>query len=192
MLTMLACDWSINYGITCLQVVDSKLVAFTYEEYNGIPNNPSGFTSEDGSLTWRTGWSNQPDRPFEVQCSHSMPVQLSDPRNAHILYRFTPDGTVDRSEDGGQTWRRELDSLALSEAEATYHEGRWPLATGVKREPQDAVVDKSTGNVIVALGQAGVMVRRQDAQWRHVRVGRILMNRSIRPKSRHFYPANFC
>ena len=171
MFTTLACDWSIDYGITCLQPIGSRLLAYTFEKYNGIPNNPGGFTSEDGGLTWQTGWSNRPDQPFEVQCNHAMPTQLSDPRDAQILYRFTPDGTVDRSEDGGQTWRREINSLALSEAEAIHYGDRSPMATGVKREPQDAVVDKSTGNVIVALGQAGAMVRTQDAQWRHVQVG---------------------
>ena len=81
-------------------------------------------------------------------------------------------GAFERSADGGQTWQREIDSLSLTEAEVTYYKrSRDPLETDNWRQPQDLFIDRVTGNVVVALGQAGVMVRTPDGQWRHVSVG---------------------
>jgi hypothetical protein len=171
LLVMLACDWSIDSGINCLQAADSKLIALSYEEYNGIPNNPSGFNSVDGGLTWQPSWQNDPARPFELKCKHTMPVQLSNPRDLRVQYRFSPEGGVERSEDGGQTWQHELDA-ALGEAEAVYYsKSRGPMETNARSKPQDAIIDEQTGNVVVALGLAGVAVRTADGHWQHVSVG---------------------
>ncbi len=171
LLVLLACDWSIDYGINCLQVADSKLIALSYEEYNGIPNNPTGFNSTDGGLTWRTGWQNDPARPLELKCKHAVPVQLSDPRDGQVQYRFLTGGGVERSADGGQTWQHELDAI-LGEAEVAYaRKLRGPMETNAQSKPQDALIDEQTGNVIVALGLAGVAVRTTDGRWQHVSVG---------------------
>ena len=66
---------------------------------------------------------------------------------------------------------RELDAV-LGEAEAAYYnKTRSPLATQTSPEPQDAVIDERTGNLVVALGQAGVAVRTADGHWQHVSLG---------------------
>jgi multisubunit Na+/H+ antiporter MnhF subunit len=172
LLTLLACDWSIDFGITCLHAADSELIAFGFEEYNGIPHETNDYISTDGGLHWHSGPGFAPDPTAETACDNHVPTLLTSPRDGRVQYRFTPEGAVDRSEDGGQTWQRELDSLALSEAEAVYHDvTRAWLATRARREPQDAVIDMQTDNVIVALGQAGVMVRTAEGHWQHVTVG---------------------
>ncbi|HTP10773.1 MAG TPA: hypothetical protein VMP08_21115 [Anaerolineae bacterium] len=171
LLVMLACDWSIDHGINCVQTVDSKLIAVSYEDYNGIPQSPSGYYSTDGGLTWQAGWRDDPARPFELKCKHTMPAQLSDPHDEHVVYRFTAEGGVERSTDSGQTWQHELDAV-LGEAEAAYYgKLRDPLATEPQSKPQDAIIDERTGNVVVALGLVGVAVRTTDGRWQHVSIG---------------------
>lgn len=171
LLVVLACDWSIDHGINCLQAVDSKLLALSYEEVNGIPNNPSGFSSSNGGLTWQSGWRNDLARPLDLKCKHVMPTRLIDPRNEQVQYRFLAGGGVERSADGGQTWQHELDA-ALGEAEAAYYgKLRGPMETQSQAKPQDAIIDEQTGNVVVALGLAGVAVRTEDGHWQHINVG---------------------
>jgi hypothetical protein len=171
LLAVLACDWSIDYGIVCLYTADSGVLAVRNEEYNGVPETALGFVSHDGGLTWRPGWLERFPSDLSAKCSHAKPTLLVDPRDERVRYRFTSEHAVERSEDGGQTWVRELDAV-LGEAEAAYYnKTRSPLATQTYPEPQDAVIDERTGNLIVALGQAGVAVRTADGQWQHISLG---------------------
>ena len=171
LLVVLACDQQIDYGIVCLYTADSGVLAVRNEEYNGVSETALGFVSRDGGLTWQPGWLDRFPRDSSAKCPHTKPTLLVDPRDERVHYRFTSEHAVERSEDGGQTWMRDLDA-ALGEAEAAYYnKTRSPLATQTYPEPQDAVIDEGTDNLVVALGQAGVAVRSTDGRWQHVSVG---------------------
>ena len=104
LLVVLACDWSIDYGIVCLYTAESSILAVSNEEYNGVPETTRGFVSRDGGLTWRTGWLGHFPNDLPAKCPHAKPVLLVDPRDERVRYRFTPEHAVERSEDDGRTW----------------------------------------------------------------------------------------
>jgi hypothetical protein len=173
MFTSLACGMSIDYGAACLQQVGAKLFVRSYETGGDVPTTSSGFFSEDGGLTWSSVLSPYPGNESDLNCSRSLPLQVSDPRDPSIRYRLLHGGVVERSIDKGQTWQREIDSLSLTEPEAAYcaRSDQAYYAMASQNEPQDISIDPVTGNVIVARGQVGVVVRTPDGQWRNVSVG---------------------
>ena len=73
MLTILACDMSVDFGITCLGQADSKLYALSTLEYNGVPDGLRGFVSEDGGLTWSSGRFSYLGLSSELKCKRLLP-----------------------------------------------------------------------------------------------------------------------
>jgi peptidoglycan/LPS O-acetylase OafA/YrhL len=74
--------------------------------------------------------------------------------------------SIERSSDGGQTWQPDF-NLGGEEArirvlDDTFY---WPLG------PFDAVVQRSSGNVVVAMGREGVLVRTATGVWQWASVG---------------------
>jgi len=120
------------------------------------------FHSEDGGLTWLEG-----GRDGLRSNAHYDTWQLTDPTNERVQYRFTPGLSIERSEDGGQTWRREFDLSGEEARLATT--GSWGLFGGLG--PFDAVLHPASCNLIVAMGLEGVLVRSPLGEWRWVSVG---------------------
>jgi hypothetical protein len=142
-------------GIVCLQQEESQIAA------PGVASMVSG----DGGLTW------QSQSGLGLSCGGEKSAQweLTDPADARIKYRFTLGVSIERSDDGGQTWRIELD-LTGEDARAAFirltQRGR-----DSEPGPFDAVIDRSTRNVVVAMGHEGVLVRTTDTVWHWVAVG---------------------
>jgi len=146
------------FGIECFQQADSSIVTG--------PSSFLSFTSRDGGLTWQ-----EEDSEIQFTCDKPESVwYLADPVDERIQYRFTRGVSIERSEDGGLTWRTEF-NLAGDEARQAYIHisGRsyYPSPVG----PLDAVIHQPTGNVVAAMGHEGVVVRTSDGAWRWVAVG---------------------
>ena len=65
------------------------------------------------------------------------------------------------SENGGETWQAAITTEALSQAESAYYHKENSSENYVRifiNEPFDVVKDTKTGNIIVAMGQEGVLV----------------------------------
>ena len=173
LIAMMACGMSVDYGATCIQQTGANLFVRTYESGGDVPTHYSGYISADGGLIWQgpepySGDSN------ELNCERHFPLVVSDPRNEAVQYRLLDNGLVERSDDGGNTWKYEAGPFSLSEAQRSYHARHNRVTYGdvaVQQVPQDITLDEATGNIIVAWGQVGVVVRTSGGQWQFVNVG---------------------
>jgi hypothetical protein len=112
----------------------------------------------------------------ELTCPQQMmggAYSLTDPSNPSVQYHFIPAVSIERSTDGGHSWTVEMD---LSELDSdTYRifqsqktsEGEIVVDPG----PFAALFDSVTGNLIVTMGQDGILVRHSTGQWEWVAVG---------------------
>jgi hypothetical protein len=92
------------------------------------------------------------------------------------MYRFRPGAGIDNTNDGGQSWVQEIDLFEIShEARTTYYLENTPAdrfgTVVIKTGPLDALIDPDSGNVVVAMGQEGTLVREANGHWRWVSVG---------------------
>jgi hypothetical protein len=131
-------------GVICLRVQDDAVVAGTFA-YD--------FRSVDGGLTWTQ--SNTAPRA-DAECNQralrdTRPTGVRDPYRPGIVYYFDWSG-LRRWDETTRTMQTEFKPDPAPE----YY---------------DALVERATGNVILAAGTAGVLVRTPDAQWRFVAVG---------------------
>jgi hypothetical protein len=145
-----------NYGIACFEQKDDQIVAYdTYDSY----------FSQDGGLTWT-----DEDPKSHGQFCDAPPQEVVAPGNSRLRFRFTAEGLIERSDDGGQTWQREYAVAPMSEAQSAYAE-QGKIAAVVKKGPLNGIIDAATGNLILALGYEGVLVRTPAGEWRRVEVG---------------------
>lgn len=121
------------------------------------------YQSRDGGLTWQDGG----DLELDMYSTHYQVWQVIDPANERVVYQLTPGGlSIDRSDDGGQTWRSDF-NLSGDEARVAALTNSPYMDLG----PFDAVVHRASGNLIVAMGLEGVLVRLPHGEWRWVAVG---------------------
>lgn len=154
-----------EYGIDCIIYENGDLYVDSY-------------FSDDGGLSWQEmGSGNQPS----VRCLPENPfgdLTLGEFRLEHDgqLFRFLPGQSIDVSDDDGQTWTQEIDLSSLShDSRRIYFErgfyNQYADPVRYRAGPFDAVIDEQTGNIVVAMGLDGVLVRTANAQWQWVRVG---------------------
>ncbi len=144
-------------GIICLVQEGSTVLAYGSAWHTG------GYQTTDGGLTWQ-------EASQDVVCEgHQEPWQFQDPLNQKAWYRVTPGSGIESSEDGGATWRREV-NLSGQEAMHAYY-NRADAYVWSRPAPSDALVDPGTGNLIAAMGLEGALIRPPDGQWTWVAVG---------------------
>jgi hypothetical protein len=141
-----------DYGISCLKQDGAQIVA--------SGGYGSTFVSEDGGVTWRGG--DNTGAP-SGDCGQQSAWEMDDPANARVKYRFVPGAEIDRSEDGGETWKREVNLHQAEEARAAFQ--RKNTYYEPTPGPADALIDSQTGNVIVAMRREGVLVRDRNGKW---------------------------
>lgn len=167
-LAALACDGDYQppplTSITCLrQQPDGAILAL---------EQTASYLSLDGGLSWQQQPPLQPD-PV-AGCGGYYDTRwtwtLADPADPAIVYRFNPEVSIERSLDGGSTWQLDF-NLSGTEARMTYYVNI--RHDGVERRsgPLDALFDPRTGNLVVAMGYEGVLVRSPLGAWTWVSVG---------------------
>lgn len=156
----------VDDGIFCLQAQDGTIVAISGFDYSN--GSYSRFLSQDGGLTWQTaGRGSEP-----LDCFHEDPWILTSPDDPAIQYRFTSGASIELSEDGGETWHKAVQT-ALSEAQVYYYYRLRTSPYGVANiaaGPLNALFHRPTGNLVVAMGHEGVLIRTWDREWRWVAV----------------------
>jgi len=143
----------------------------TISDVNGVLYSYD-FHSRNGGLAWEAGG----DTKLQTYSNHYGVWQLIDPSNERVVYRFTPGVSIERSDDGGATWRREF-NLGGEEARLASLPNSGYMALG----PFDALIHRSTGNLVVAMGLEGVLVRQPSGEWRWVSVGSFSVPELKRP-----------
>jgi len=152
-------------GILCVVVDEGRLLAGPQAGYGLTPT----YAGTDGGLTWEA----LPVRPGSDEprlCDwRTEPWTVTMP-GGETIYRFTKGASIEQSTDGGATWSVAYE-LAGDEARVAYYQATRVGVSG-RPGPHEAVVDPATGNLVVAMGQEGVLVRRvADGAWQWVAVG---------------------
>jgi hypothetical protein len=149
----------LELGVTCLVPQDSSLIAFKTQLFGKDRRTIwTAYSSSDGGLSWKfltmktfstpTPEETTTDEIFKTCSSKTAVYELADANNASIRYMFVPGKAVYRSEDGGETLHREIDLENKAVA--------------------DAVFDPASGNLVLALGKDGLLVRTKDRTWQPI------------------------
>jgi hypothetical protein len=146
-----------NYGINCLEQKEGAILAISAY---------SSYTSRDGGLTWTASDIEPKTRYCGLKVS-----EVSNSINQRERFRFTANGQVERSDDGGQTWQAEYLFQGVTEAQQVYVGQNQRGNPSVVSGALDAVIDASTGNLIIGVGYQGVLVRTPDGTWQAIGVG---------------------
>lgn len=182
-------------GITTICQVGTTLVTATEEQPQmtersrvndgpavdgNYPFTPQSnvFTSSDGGLTW----SKQIIEHYQLpgtNCSALNQQMLIDPQNPQIQYRWQSRGPIERSTDDGATWVIDY-SLPEMQQEVRRHHNQFSARSdpfrgnGFTRTfvpgPVSGLFDETTGNLVLAMGWDGVLVRTSDAVWHQIAV----------------------
>jgi hypothetical protein len=180
----------IGRSATCIFQEESQLVIYgstsgAYEYKNSVDGNEEWelkteteiFRSRDGGMSWLSeSYENYNYREEIPKCTQESNV-LVDPTNELIQYRWIPADRIERSSDGGITWVREYDLVELrQDVRHYYNRSRFYWADNTiiadyQSGPFSGLIDSKTGNVVLAMGLDGVLVRTPDAEWVWVRVG---------------------
>lgn len=122
----------------------------------------STYRSNNGGVSWQPIGHEEVDSGLCTRRDDKASWIIPNPENDQIQYRIDPDKLVYFSSDGGNTWELVLD-LSLSQAELTYYENTQGFIY-IGPGPLDALVDKDTGNLIMAMGTEGVLTRTPDGE----------------------------
>ena len=163
MLTVIADAAQPSYGIIALESSGQTITA------TSSGRDDSTYNSADGGLSWKLG-SSSPNAGSFYSANQSVIVfTITDPLNPNIQYRIAQDDHIDRSENAGGTWQRDL-TLSASEAAEVYYQKQSPADVN-QPSPVMGLVDSTTGNAIFAMAQDGVLVRKATGEWTWVSVG---------------------
>ena len=150
----------VDHGVTCLIEQEGAIFANAPDLHN--------YLSDDAGITWREAFrSGLPNGSYCL--GRDKPWQLFAAMDGQVQYRITPEVGIERSEDGGKTWKREVD-LADESWQAKPQTGT-PVKVEAKPGPFDAMVHRPTGNIVAAMGHLGVLVRTPEGRWQWIRVG---------------------
>ncbi len=149
-----------DYGIKCVQQTHGTLrvASMTSQHY----------VSADGGLTWQTDAS---ETSFTCDYSlESLPALLDDPTRG-LQYRIPARSQVEVSADGGHSWTTETIDTSLSDAEWAYIRITRSWNPMLEEGILNAMVDPTTGNLVLAMGQQGVLVRSPSGTYTWVDIG---------------------
>lgn len=146
-------------GVNCLLVKGDAIVSA------GVYGN--SYISQDGGLTWQS--SSVSVYPECTPQNHPQVTTLDAPGG--VSYRFLEGQGVERSLDGGQTWQMAYQVIPWSQAEESYLKRNRSGNPYFRPGPLDAVIDPHSGNLVLAMGQEGVLVGTPGGEWRWADVG---------------------
>jgi hypothetical protein len=158
-----------NYGVNEFIQRDSGIYISVYENHTRV-----WYRSIDGGLTWE-GAQNPTPTTYTLPSPATIEGEwlIPDSADAQIVYRIERGQSVERSTDGGRTWMQEFDLLSLvTQERRTYYyrvhenDGQIRFAS----YPLDTVFDPGSGNLVLAMGLDGVLVRTPDGVWQWVTV----------------------
>jgi len=152
-----------DLGVACLQVQASGGAILASTRYLA-----QTYQTLDGGFTWQLLENQSP-----AICGNSVSplTTFKSQAEGDVLYRFNPGQGIDRSEDGGLNWRTDYGLSPLTEPEQAYLKLTRSGNIQFGSSPYAAAVDPASGNLILAMGLDGVLVRRSAGNWTWATVG---------------------
>lgn len=148
LLVTLADSAAPDFGIKCIQAEGSTLHAAS--------SVTQRFTSTDGGLTWQA--DNSPS-PFTCDYTiRDLPILLEDHARG-MQYRFSSRSQVEVSADGGDSFTIENIDTSITNAEWMYILVTRSWNPMLEEGIMNALIDPSSGNLVLAMGHEGALVR---------------------------------
>ncbi len=171
----------ISRGISCVSNIGGKIYAINATDWYN-----EAFVSKGSGLIWQDIDPNTIEITRET-CSVNIINPLTNGfefDNWEISLRMNSSDQIEISTDAGQTWGAEFDlSPIYDERRHIYFDQYHEFESGNFIEyapgPYHALFDDTSGNLILAMGYDGLLVRDADANWQWVTVG----NYRYRPNS---------
>lgn len=150
-----------DYGVNCFVEFGDSIIA-------GAPSFHT-YRSQNGGLTW--------DEPTDrtllsgSDCSpRKGPWDLWASPEGVVRYQFNPGINIQLSTDSGANWESILDLKTIDwRAQNTPEPDKDVI---VQSGPLDAMIDHKSGNLLLAMGQAGILLRLPSGEWQWVLAGR--------------------
>jgi WD40 repeat protein len=150
------------YGVLCFVEVEDAIIA----------NAPvfEIYYSQDGGLNWLlegfdfSGFSGSDCSP-----NKTLPKELWVTPDGQVRYRFNPGESVEISTDQGQSWVMAYDLTNFNWEPVTPPEADREVI--IQPGPLDAMIDPRSGNLLLAMGHAGILVGLPNGEWRWVSAG---------------------
>jgi hypothetical protein len=147
-----------DYGVLCFVELEDSIVA----------NAPSfnAFSSQDGGLTWQ---ATSAISGSDCNPGYVLQKELWATPNGLVRYRFEVGHSIEASYDQGISWQLVYDLSDVPwEIEGTPDAEREVI---VRPGPLDAMIDPHSGNLLLAMGHAGILLRLSSGEWRWVGAG---------------------
>jgi len=162
-----------NYGICCLDIREGILYAGSQYQY-------SAYKSVDGGMTWKT------ENDLHLECDDFLfdmndatsPQKIIQDGNVNVFYGFDLGGSIEKSDDSGETWTVIYPSRHYREIEKMLYKERVYSAV-ISEGPNNAIYDKQHDHVIFAMGHQGVLVLDSEGEWHAVAVGEYVPYESV-------------
>jgi hypothetical protein len=151
-----------DYGVSCFVEFADMIVA----------SAPvfDVFYSRDGGLTWQREVESPPGiSGSDCTPNKKPPKELWVTPDGLIRYRFDPGKSIEISTDSGKRWALAYDLAGIKWEPVSTPEPERNVV--VQPGPLDAMIDPISGNVLLAMGHAGVLVGLPSGEWRWVSVG---------------------
>lgn len=151
-----------DFGVLCFVEFEDTIVA-------NAPNFHV-FYSQDGGLTWQEEGFDY-SRLSGSDCSPNkvLPTELWATPNGSVRYRFNPGHSIEISLDNGKTWEVEYDLSPIRWEPINTPEPSYEIIA--QAGPLDAIIDSNSGNLLLAMGHAGILLGQPSGEWRWVSVG---------------------
>ena len=150
-------------GLNCLWHLDDQIL---------VSDIFGSYISRDAGLSWTENSQTGDAALTSAHGCESAPSEIFNPDNPLVRFRLTSDGRqIERTEDGGRTWQTEYVKTELSQAQEVYARRMAGRGFPVLAGPMAAILDTTTGNLIVTAGHQGVVVRTLDGAWHAIGVG---------------------
>jgi hypothetical protein len=137
------------------------------------------FISQDGGITWKDAPNVLEDIISALEAPRILPLVACVNNQPEICYRITGEDQVERSTNGGETWKVDW---KIPLGRKTYMEHAYPgvlcIGSPVSATPLDLVIlsEEAGHSVIVAMGYEGVLMRAPQGEWHRVAVGHAYPN----------------
>jgi hypothetical protein len=154
--------WPENKGIECLVLHGDQIIAYT----QSMSYTDDAFVSQDGGYTWQT--SSDFDR---ADCTPFENEEIFDPSNPALHYRFMTPNIMEFSLNGGVTWQEDFLIEPVGEVEEILIRETHAGPIVIENRPLDALIDPASGNLLLAMGHRGLLMREVDGEWNWIAVG---------------------